>query len=428
MSCFDSMVRYAMPSNFVFIQYKLMHDVNFLVREPLLDPKQRILGYELSWQPQDGYISKLTDDDAIDLVHYLAESLVDAEGNWVLGENLLFIQATPALLRDPVLRALPPKKTILTLNPEDVADAETASLVKQLRAEGYGISLRNAEVIMQDKNLLALASRVEISFHDADFAAQAKIYGALKQSSIGMVGRQISNWKEFDSCASLGVDAFVGNLYLTERPGTKATGLNPVQGMILQLMDMVRKNTDVRQLEAVLKRDAALSYKLLSYINSAGFGLGTEIQSLRHAVTMLGYSPLYRWLSVLLATAGTSAQSPVLMQTAVIRGRFAELLGTGFLPKNEAENLFVAGMFSLLDRLVGLPMDEVLENIPLSEQVTEALLTRQGIYGPFLSLAEACEKNNTAAIGALADSLFISAAQVNEAHLSALAWAQSLRL
>ncbi|MGZ3241530.1 MAG: EAL and HDOD domain-containing protein, partial [Burkholderiaceae bacterium] len=260
-----------------------------------------------------------------------------------------------------------------------------------------------------------------------DFPKQAKMYAALKQSSKKMVGRNISNWQEFDSCASLGVDAFVGNLYLTQRPGNHPKGLNPAQGMILQLMDLVRKNTDVRKLEEILKRDAALSYKLLRYINSAGFGLGTEIQSLKHAVTMLGYTPLYRWLSVLLTVANAGAQSPVLMQTAIVRGRFAELLSKGFLPKAEAENLFVAGMFSLLDRLLGIPMEEVLENIQLPEPVTQALLTREGMYGPFLSLAEACEKGN-GAVGELADSLFISAAQVNEAHMAALAWAQTLKL
>ncbi len=405
-----------------------MHDTNFLVREPLLDPKQRILGYELSWQHADGSASDGSADEAADLAHFIVTHLCDADGNWLLGDNLLFLQAPGALLAQPELRALPPHKTLLCMTSQDLVHTETAAAARELRSAGYGITLKDAEALVHDKNLLLLASRVEIRFGEAEFASQARIYGALKQSTIRMVGRGINSWKEYDSCASLGMDAFVGNLYTSPRPGVVVTGLNPVQSMILQLMDMVRKNTDVRQLEAVLKRDAALSYKLLSYINSAGFGLGTEIQSLRHAVTMLGYSPLYRWLSVLLATAGTSAQSPVLMQTAVVRGRFVELLGKDMLPKNEAENLFVAGMFSLLDRLLGMPMETALENIPLSEQVTEALLKRQGIYGPFLMLAEACEKGNTAAIGALADALFISAAQVNEAHLTALTWAQSLKL
>jgi len=142
---------------------------------------------------------------------------------------------------------------------------------------------------------------------------------------------------------------------------------------------------------------------------------------------MLGYSPLYRWLALLLATATTSGYSPVLMQTAVIRGRFAELLGSTFLPRNEAENLFVAGMFSLLDKLLGVPMEDVLEKIQLSESVTQALLSREGIYGPFLALAEACELNR-ADLESMSTSLCIGARQVNQAQMSALAWAQMLKL
>jgi EAL and modified HD-GYP domain-containing signal transduction protein len=113
-------------------------------------------------------------------------------------------------------------------------------------------------------------------------------------------------------------------------------------------MEMVRKNADVQQLELVVKRDATLAYKLLRYINSAGFGLRTEIQSLKHAVQMLGYSPLYRWLTVLLATASTSGYSPVLLETAIVRGRFAELLGQMKMPKSEAENLLLQGCFPCL--------------------------------------------------------------------------------
>ncbi|MFX9984437.1 hypothetical protein ABTP60_18640, partial [Acinetobacter baumannii] len=93
----------------------------------------------------------------------------------------------------------------------------------------------------------------------------------------------------------------------------------------------------------------------------AGFGAGREVQSLRQAISLLGYAPLYRWLVLLLATASSSGYSPVLMETAVVRGRLAELLGQKYLGKGEAENLFVAGMFSLLDRLLGLSMQQVLE-------------------------------------------------------------------
>jgi EAL and modified HD-GYP domain-containing signal transduction protein len=404
-----------------------MHDVNFIIREPLLDPKQRILGYELTWQTPEGAPANHGTEEASTLIAFVGDRLNDPENGWMLTDSVLYFQATDALLSDEILRALPPKNTVLTVTPTHLGYSATVDTAKALRAEGFGISLRDADVVGKDAALLPVVSHVELRFGPEELPKQAKVYATLKQSSKKMVGRNLSTWQEFDSCASLGVDAFVGNMYLTPRPGNHPKGLNPAQGIILQLMDLVRKNTDVRKLEEILKRDAALSYKLLRYINSAGFGLGTEIQSLKHAVTMLGYTPLYRWLSVLLTVASSGAQSPVLMQTAIVRGRFAELLSKGFLPKTEAENLFVAGMFSLLDRLLGIPMDEVLENIQLPEPVMQALLTREGMYGPFLSLAEACEQGG-GKVGELADSLFISAAQVNEAHMAALAWAQMLKL
>lgn len=190
-------------------------------------------------------------------------------------------------------------------------------------------------------------------------------------------------------------------------------------------MQMVNANADVAQLESVLKRDAALSYKLLKYINSAGFGAGREVQSLKQAIQLLGYQPMYRWLTLLLATASTSGFSPVLLETAVVRGRLAELLGQKALGKADAENVFVAGMFSLLDRLLGIPMKDVLQEIQLNDEVVKALLTRGGKYGPFLALAEACELNSNL-VSSLADSLSLSPEDVNKAHLSALAWTQNV--
>lgn len=407
-----------------------MHDMNFLVREPLLDPKQQIIGYELSVQHPESDREIVTPaEDFRALTSFVGDQMQNEENGWLLGTNKIFLMAeTGQLLSDEVL-ALPAKNIVLTVKLAALADPEVLAAVKTLREKGFGISLCEANAIATDKTLLPLATHIEIYFATTDFATQAKIYGALKNSSVRMIARQISTWQEYDSCASLGVDAFIGNLYLTPRASgaLPAKGLNPAQAMILQLMDMVRKNADVRQLEDVLKRDATLSYKLLRYINSAGFGLGAEIQSLRHAVAMLGYSPLYRWLSVLLATATTGGQSAILMQTAIVRARFAELLGKNFLPKNEAENLFVAGMFSLLDRLLGVPMEEVLDNIQLSEPVTQALLSREGMYGPFLRLAEAGEFNN-GPIAELAEALFISPDKVNQAHNEALVWAQNLKL
>jgi c-di-GMP-related signal transduction protein len=362
------------------------------------------------------------------LAEFIAAHWNHEDAGWLFGSQLIFLDASPAMILSGALTGLPPKNVVLAVPASDLSNDDIVEALTALRTEGYGILLRDADWAGEHRDLLSLASHVELRSDAPSFAEQAKAAAALKQGANRIVVRRASSWEAYDLYAAQGLDALVGNLYMTPRPGSHPKGLNPAQAMILQLMDMVRKNADVRQLEEVLKRDAGLSYKLLRYINSAGFGLGAEIQSLRHAVTMLGYSPLYRWLSVLLATASTAGYSPILMHTAVARGRFAELLGKGFIPKSELENLFVAGMFSLLDRLLGIPMTEILENIQLSEAVTQALLSREGMYGPFLALAEACEMGNNDKIGELADAVFISPVQVNEAHLAALAWTQNLKI
>ena len=400
-----------------------MHHTNFIVREPLLDPKQRVIGYELSWKLDDSL--PVTDAALEALVGFVAEHVIDKEHGWLLGDKLLFLDAVPPMLSTDALHAMPPECTVLRVKAADMADPDTLSAVQGLRAGGVGISVRDGDLDNLGKNIGLSASYVEVRFSGADVAAQARIYAALKQSTVRMVGRPVTTWADFDACAALGLDAFVGKLHLTPRPGNPVNGMNPAQAIILQLMQMVTANEDIPKIEGVLKRDPALSYKLLRFINSAGFGSGRDIQSLRQAISLLGYAPLYRWLTLLLATASTSGYSPVLMETAVVRGRLAELLGATALGRGEGENLFVAGMFSLLDRLLGLPMKEVLDTILLPNEVVRALLTRGGMYGPYLALAEACELDSNL-IASLARSLGLSPLDVNKAHLSALAWAQNV--
>jgi len=402
-----------------------MHQTNFLVREPLLDPKQRVVGYEICWQRQQQGQAPSSPAELEALVAFVAGQVLDADGNWALRDKILFLEAVPAMLSTDALHQLPPERTVLSIKTSELAHPDTLAAVQALRAGGVGILLREADLARIGSRLPTIASYVEVRFSGADVGSQARAYAALKQSAVGMVARPVNNWADFDACAALGLNAFVGKLHLTPRPSSDSKGLNPAQAIIMQLMQMVRQNADIVQLEAVLKRDATLSYKLLRFINSAGFGAGREIQSLRQALTLLGYTPLYRWLTLLLATASTSGYSPVLLETAVVRGRLAELLAVGALGKSEAENVFVAGMFSLLDRLLGISMQEVLANIQLSDDVVAALLTRSGKYGPYLALAEACELNSDL-VASLAASLKLSPEDVNQAHLSALAWAQNV--
>lgn len=195
-----------------------MHQTNFLVREPLLDAKQRVVGYELCWQQQKQAPAS-TPADLEALVGFVAERMVgdDNGGAWLLRDKILFLEAVPAMPPTDALHRLPPERTVLSLKASALANPDTLAAVQALRAGGVGILLRGADLARSGTRLPTLASYVEVRFSGTDVATQARTYAAFKQSTVGMIARPVSNWADFDACAALGLNAFVGKLHLTPR-------------------------------------------------------------------------------------------------------------------------------------------------------------------------------------------------------------------
>lgn len=222
-----------------------------------------------------------------------------------------------------------------------------------------------------------------------------------------------------------GYDGATGWFFLHGR--TPAKKLNPGHAQIVRVLNLVRHNAEVKDIEAALKQDVTLSYKLLRYINSAGFGLSCEIESFRHAVAILGYEKLNKWLSLLLVTASHDPAAPALMQAAVARGRFMEILGGDYFERAVLDNLFITGAFSLLDALLGVDIATVLAEMHLPDSVADALLKRQGILAPLLDLATACEQADSSTLVENAAMLGIGVAKLNHAQIEALAFADDLQ-
>ncbi len=229
----------------------------------------------------------------------------------------------------------------------------------------------------------------------------------------------------FKQAIANGYDGASGWFFLNDAPSTKELAANHAQ--IIRLLNLVRNNGEIREIENVLKMDVALSYKLLRYINSPGFGLMVEIQSFRHAVTILGYDRLNKWLSLLLVTASRDPGAPAMMQTAIARGRFMEQIGAYFLDDAGCENLFITGAFSMLSTLLGASMQAILDEMLLPEAITDALLFDQGDYAPFLRLARACESFESNALVQVVNDLQLTPEQINQAQLVALGFADSLQ-
>jgi HDOD domain-containing protein len=209
--------------------------------------------------------------------------------------------------------------------------------------------------------------------------------------------------------------------------GAAAKQLAPAHAQIVRLLNLVRNNAEIKDIEAVLKQDVALSYKLLRYINSAGFGLMCEIQSFRHAVSILGYNNLNKWLSLLLVTASRDPAAPALMQAAIARGRFMEEIGAGYFDRAGQDNLFITGAFSLLHALLGTSMETLLEEMHLPASINDALLRNEGEFASFLTLARHCEGFDATQLGTQAAQLGLEAARISRALLSSVNFADSLQ-
>lgn len=240
-----------------------------------------------------------------------------------------------------------------------------------------------------------------------------------------MIAEKVENSEQFQLLLELGVKLFQG--YWFEKPvEMKMQIIRPSQANIIQLINLVRQQASTVEIEDVLKKDPTLSFNLLRFINSSGFGMSREITSFRHAVMILGLKKLFRWAVLLMTTSQADATGPVISNMAVVRGRLMELLASELLPPEDSDNAFVTGVFSLLDRMLGVPLAEALNSISLPEVVVEALLLRTGKLAPFLELTVACESADDEVFAKAANALLLTNQQVNWAHLQALAWTDEI--
>lgn len=391
-----------------------MPDV-FISRQPLVNRQSKIIATRLTLHFGAGATTK----DAAKALSALTEF-------WPQGEKLVFINCENAPLDAAFLDWQIPGNATLEVHSSSVTGPGGTDFIAAVQASQPSLCL---SFDAQAKAALSAGLAFRFISFDAQRFSPAQLKSLATQTQpfgIG-VAMNVVDGQSFQACLEAGLNA-AASWFFKQPTGTPAKALNPGQAQIIRVLNLVRKNAEIKEIEAALKQDVALSYKLLRYINSAGFGLSCEVQSFRHAVTILGYNKLNKWLSLLLATASKDPMAPALMHTALTRARLMEVLAHGLVDKQEYDNLFITGAFSMLDALLGVSMDKVLESMSLPEPICDALLGNGGVYGPFLDLAQASESGDGAALAEQAGMLGLSADQFNRAQMQALAFADTMEL
>lgn len=210
------------------------------------------------------------------------------------------------------------------------------------------------------------------------------------------------------------------------KAGTSNPRRAPELQTIIELINRVDRQESIERIEAVLKLDPTLAFRLIRYINAPAFGLRVEVSSFRHAVMMLGYDRLKRWLALLMVSGSRDPDLKPLVYAAVRRGLLMEELGRSSSDDSQRSELFICGVFSLLDRMLQQPFAELLQAIPVPDAVRLALLDEAGPHAPCLNLARALESASAWDIREAADRLMMAPQEVNGALLRALLAARQL--
>ncbi|MGC0152130.1 EAL and HDOD domain-containing protein [Chromobacterium vaccinii] len=401
----------------------------FIGRQPVLNRNQQLIGYELLFRPSSDAIGVGKHTELQADTDVLVNTLNNMGTSWLIGNKLAFINVGETMLNSDFLELLPPRRIILDLSPRIVPNNELLSRARHLRSMGFGIALDDFSFESPAAAFLELANYVKLDIQNQDTTRFQMLAARLRSYPLIRIAERVETHAQFHLCKELGMDGFQG--YYFAKPETLAAKvIHPAFNNTLELLNLLRMDADIRDIEQVLKRDVALSYKLLRYVNSAAAGLNTTISSFSHAVTVLGYQKLYRWLTLLLVTASDDNNAPpALQKTAVTRGRFMELLGVALGERHDVnDNLFIVGLFSLLDVLFDMTMDKIIEHLQLPAPITDALLHRRGEMSHYLELARACEDGSLDGVPQLCQQLGLSSEQLNQAHISALAWVEELGL
>jgi len=403
----------------------------FLVRQPVLDGHGLVIGYELRLRDKvpvpviPGATTRQQMEDEMLLVR-----AADLDFQKALGSRRIFLSVAPETLSNPLVEQMPAERIVLAFTPPARIDEDLAARCEQLARQGIALALDIEADPEGAASLFPHCRYVRLDAGSRDAMVLAALIDKIKSlaGKPQLIALHVDTEETLQACRKLAFALFQGYHFTQLRPQLPSQ-MDTSRVRVMELLNLVMSNTEIPDLEARFKTDATLSYKLLRFINSAAMGMRQPIQSIGHALVILGYDQLYRWLTLLLFVSGQSdPRSQTLLRNALVRARFTENLGQAKLRPDQRGGLFIVGILSLLDALLNLPMEQALADLNLPDTVTDALLRREGPYAPYLELAIACENFDQEAIEGIALDHHLDAEAVNLAHVNALIWSEGLEV
>jgi len=363
-----------------------------LARQPIFDRRLEVLGYELLVRTQ-ALMAPLDEAQREELTAaILTMSALSAGPASLASDKLLFLPASKGMLTGEVPLVFPPDRTVVVVRQPLMANEAVLVGVKNLLSLGYGIALSDFRWYQGVESILEFASyvKLDLSLMDTkvdDVEAIRQGLARFKGLGVWTIAQGVEGWDRLEECTALGFDCFQG--YLLSRPqivqGSKA--LAPSHMANLRLAGaLADPEGSIKAIEEIVQSDPALGYRILQVASAgASHGMRRSVRSIQEALTLIGWNRLRAWVTLMLITEPRSTPQET-VATPLIRARLCESLARYVDPGLQSV-AFTTGLLSALDVLIGMPVEAILAELPVDDEVRAAILGWEGLLGQILSEA-----------------------------------------
>ena len=399
----------------------------FVARQPIFDTRLQVCAYEILFRSSLENSFPPTEENSA-TVKVIAALVGSADGDQLTGGKRAFINFPRELLLDGTVTVLPPEKTVIEVLENVEPDDEVVGACSRLRARGYQLALDDFVPSPEPHRLIPVADILKVDFRLASPAQQlsaAERFGARLQ----LLAEKVESQEEFRRAEQMGYRYYQGYFFARPQVRTARQFAGLKLNCLRILQELHRRELDFSRVTALLRREQAISYKLLRFVNSALFLRHEPIDSIHRALTFVGEEAARKWLTVVALVDAVEDHPPELAVNTLVRARFSELLAPAAGLAAQQDACFLMGLFSRLDTMLGRPLEELLQELNLQDEIVRALLDRPlppDRLPALWKIVQAYETADWERVIPLSANLKIQPENLTSCYTEALAWADTV--
>jgi len=379
-------------------------------RQPIFDRALNVYAYELLYRDAEGRMS-ITDGDQASSVTLL-NAFLEFGLDRILGPNKAFINMTRHFLVDMPTLPFSPENVVLEILEDVEVDAALLAGIAAKRDLGFRLAMDDYQFQPQLAPILPLVDYIKVEIEPDGVDGLAQHMPQLKATGAQLLAEKVETQPQFEQLAAMGFDLFQG--YFFARPALVQSDRLPENAAMLMRL-LARLNDPAVPIDEVVhlvSQDPALSFKILRYVNSAALGMRSKVDSIQRAVVLMGLQRIRAWAS-LFAMSGLEGRPTELLNMGIMRASLCETFAH-LQNRGKPEIAYTVGLLSILDAVLARPIHALMEDLPLDDEIKQAIIGHKGVYGELLKSVLEIEKNQWPN----GDASGLDVAKITEAYLA----------